>query len=72
MMATKMFCDRCGAESTLSSRVTDASVRRMEYYGVKPLFPSLTIADDDYELCASCAYKLKLWLNEKKTNFGVI
>ena len=71
-MATKTFCDRCGAEITLSSRVTYASVRSMEYYGVKPLFPSLTIADDDYELCVSCAHKLKLWLNEKKTNFGVI
>ena len=65
-MAMKMFCDRCGAEITLSSRVTYASVRSMEYYGVKPLFPSLTIADDDYELCESCANKLQLWLNGKK------
>ena len=71
-MATKMFCDRCGEEINPKSSVTYASVRSMEYYGVKPLFPSLTIADDDYELYVSCAHKLKLWLNEKKTNFGVI
>ena len=65
-MATKTFCDRCGAEINLLSRVTYASVRSMEYYGVKPLFPSLTAADKDYELCVSCAHKLKLWLNGKK------
>lgn len=69
-MAMKMFCDRCGAQITLSSRVTYASVRSMEYYGVKPLFPSLTIADDDYELCVSCAHKLKLWLKGKKGENG--
>ena len=60
-MATKTFCDRCGAEINPKSSVTYANVRSAKC-GV----------DDDYELCVSCAYKLKLWLNEKKTNFGVI
>ncbi len=31
-MATKMFCDHCGVEIKLSSRVTYASVSFLEYY----------------------------------------
>ena len=60
-MATKMLCDRCGEEINPKSSVTYASVRSTKYD-----------IGDDYELCVSCAHKLKLWLNEKKTNFGVI
>ena len=60
-MATKMLCDRCGEEINPKSSVTYANVRRAKC-GV----------DDGYELCVSCAHELKLWLNEKKTNFGVI
>ena len=58
-MATKMLCDRCGEEINPKSSVTYANVRSAKY-GV----------GDDYELCVSCAHKLKLWLNEKKTNFA--
>lgn len=60
-MATKIFCDRCGAEISPKSFVTYANMRSVKY-GV----------GDDYELCVSCANELKLWLNEKKTNFGFI
>lgn len=60
-MAMKMFCDRCGEEINPKCSVTYASVRSVKY-GV----------GDDYELCVSCANELKLWLNEKKTNFGFI
>ena len=53
-MATKMFCDRCGEEINPKSSVTYASVQSTKYD-----------IGDDYELCVSCAHKLKLWLNEK-------
>ena len=61
MMATKTFCDRCGEEISPKSFVTYANMRSAKY-GV----------GNDYELCVSCANELKLWLNEKKTNFGFI
>ena len=60
-MATKTFCDRCRAEIIPETFVTYANVRSVKYGN-----------GDDYELCVSCAHELKLWLNEKKTNFGVI
>ena len=56
MMATKMFCDRCGAEIYPRNSVTYAGMRQ---------FKSDIRPDKDYELCVSCAHKLKLWLNGK-------
>ena len=61
-MATKTFCDRCGEEINPRGSVTYVGMRRLK----------MDINDNDYELCVSCAHELKLWLNEKKTNFGVI
>ena len=61
-MATKTFCDRCGKEIDSRSYVTYAGMRQIK----------VGINTEDYELCVSCAYKLKLWLNEKKTNFGFV
>lgn len=64
-MATKRFCDRCDTEINPSSRVTYIKAQTVEYsvycgYGVG-------VKDKgDYELCESCANKLKSWLNEKK------
>ena len=55
-MATKMFCDRCGEEINPRNSVIYAGMRRLK----------MDINDDDYELCVSCAHKLKLWLNGKK------
>ena len=57
-MATKTFCDRCGAEINPSSRVTYESVRSKSDVGIK--------IEGDYELCEPCANELKLWLNGKK------
>ena len=54
-MATKMFCDRCGAEIIPASSVVFANIRNTKYGD-----------GDDYELCVSCAHKLKLWLHKKK------
>ena len=55
MMATKTFCDRCGAEINLRNPMTYA---RLISIGC--------CICNDYELCASCTQELKLWLNEKK------
>lgn len=45
--------DRCGAEINPPSSVT--------YVGIR-LF-NTDINDNDYELCASCANKLRKWFN---------
>ena len=60
-MATKTFCDRCGAEIIPETFVTYANVRSVKYGD-----------GDDYELCKSCAHELKLWLSKKKgeSNYG--
>lgn len=60
-MATKTFCDRCGAEISPKSFVTYANMRNAKYGN-----------GDDYELCVSCANELKLWLHKKKgeSNYG--
>lgn len=55
MMATKMFCDRCGAEINPKNSVLYARLSSVGYD-----------ICDDYELCVSCAHKLKLWLNGDK------
>ena len=57
-MATKLICDRCGAEINPSSRVTYESVRSKSDVDIK--------IEGDYELCEPCANELKLWLNGKK------
>lgn len=58
-MATKTFCDRCGEEINPKCSVTYANMRSAKYG-----------AGDDYELCVSCAHKLKLWLKGKKGENG--
>lgn len=55
-MATKMLCDRCGEEINPKSSVTYAGMWRYRVTG----------NENNYELCVSCAHKLKLWLNGKK------
>lgn len=50
-MATKRICDRCGAEINPPSSVTYAGIQRIKN----------DINDNIYELCVSCAVKLKEW-----------
>jgi hypothetical protein len=50
-MATKRVCDRCGAEINPPNSVTYAGIRRVKN----------DINDIDYELCVSCANKLRKW-----------
>lgn len=59
-MATKRVCDRCGAEISPFNPVTYAGMRRTKN----------DINDNDYELCVSCANKLRKWFNgeEKEKN----
>lgn len=58
-MATKRVCDRCGAEISPFNSVTYAGMR---------LFKT-DINDNDYELCVSCAHRLRKWFNgEEKDN----
>lgn len=52
-MATKRICDRCGAEINPMSSVTYAGMRRFK----------MEVCDNDYELCVSCAHKLRAWLS---------
>lgn len=51
-MATKLICDRCGAEINPKSSVTYAGMRRLKM---------VEINDNDYELCVSCAHELRKW-----------
>lgn len=52
-MATKLICDRCGAEINPKSSVTYIGIRRLK----------MEIYDNDYELCVSCAHALREWFN---------
>ena len=61
-MATKRVCGRCGAEINPPNAVTYAGIRRIK----------TDINDNDYELCASCAYKLRKWLNGEEDDNGGI
>lgn len=57
-LATKLICDRCGAEINPMSSVT--------YVGVKN-----SMKDNGYELCVSCAHKLREWFKgETEGNDG--
>lgn len=60
-MATKRVCDRCGAEINPYNSVTYAGMRRIKG----------DINDNDYELCASCAHKLRKWFNGEEVVRGV-
>lgn len=55
-MATKVICDRCGAEINPKSAVTYAGMRRLK----------MDVNDNDYELCVSCAHELRAWLSGKE------
>ncbi len=58
-MATKLICDRCGAEINPKGSVTYAGTRRHKANG----------NETDYELCVSCAHELRKWFNgEEKDN----
>lgn len=59
-MATKIVCDRCGAEINPPNSVTYVGTRRIKN-GVNT---------EDYELCVSCAYKLRKWFNGEENDNG--
>ena len=60
-MATKLICDRCGAEINPKSSVTYVGMRTRKN----------DINDNDYELCVSCAHELREWFKgEKEGNDG--
>lgn len=59
-MATKLICDRCGAEINPKSSVIYAGMRRNKTDG----------NENDYELCVSCAHKLRAWLSGKEDEDG--
>ena len=59
-MATKLICDRCGAEINPKSFVTYAGMRRNK----------MSENETDYELCVSCAHKLRAWLSGEKNDNG--
>ena len=59
-MATKRVCDRCGAEISPVNFVTYAGMRRVKN----------DINDNDYELCVSCANKLRKWFNGEERKDG--
>lgn len=56
-MATKKVCDRCGAEINPFNSVTYVGMRRVKN----------DINDNDYELCVSCAYKLRKWFAREES-----
>ena len=52
-MATKLVCDRCGAEINPMSSMTYVRMQQLK----------MDVNDNDYELCVSCAHKLRTWLS---------
>lgn len=68
-MATKLICDRCGAEINPKSSVTYAGMRQLSvtYAGMRQL--KMDINDNDYELCVSCAHKLRAWLSGEENDY---
>lgn len=59
-VATKLICDRCGAEINPKGSVTYAGTRRHKASG----------NETDYDLCVSCAHKLRAWLSGKENGNG--
>lgn len=59
-MATKLICDRCGAEINPRNSVTYAGMRRNK----------MCENENDYDLCVSCAHKLRAWLGGKENDNG--
>ena len=59
-MATKLICDRCGAEINPKSSATRAVMRRHKMNGNETY----------YDLCVSCAHKLREWLSGKEGEDG--
>lgn len=59
-MATKIICDRCGAEINPMSSATRAIMRRHKMKGNETY----------YDLCVSCAHKLSAWLSGKEDEDG--
>lgn len=57
-MATKMICDRCGAEINPRSSALFVGTRIRKY----------DTTDHDYELCVSCARKLRVWFAGEDTD----
>lgn len=72
-MATKLVCDRCGAEINPMSSVTYVGMQQlkmssMTYVGIQQL--KMDVDDNDYELCVSCAHKLRAWLSGEENDNG--
>lgn len=61
-MATKRVCDRCGAEINPCNSVTYAGMRRIK----------ADANTEEYELCASCAHKLRKWFNGEENDKPVV
>ena len=59
-MATKLICDRCGAEINPKCSVIYAGMRRH----------NMSRNETDYDLCVSCAHKLRAWLSGKENDNG--
>ena len=60
-MATRRFCDRCGAEINPAEGSIYAGMSNFRYEG------RLT-----YELCVSCAHRLEKWLNGDEKMVGEV
>lgn len=58
-MATKLICDRCGAEINPKSSVTYAGMRKRK----NDINDNISLSFDDYELCVSCAHELREWFH---------
>ena len=59
-MATKLVCDRCGAEINPMSSMTYVRMQQLK----------MDVNDNDYELCVSCAYKLRAWLSGEENDYA--
>lgn len=70
-MATKLICDRCGAEINPKSSVSYAGMRRLIPVGFFFCeFLQMGKNDNDYELCVSCVHKLRAWFSGMDGNDG--
>lgn len=62
-MATKLICDRCGAEINPKSSVTYAGMwKRKNDINDNDVIAAV-VAAYDHELCVSCAHELREWFH---------
>lgn len=62
-MATIKLCDKCGAEIKANQEIFQLTLERVRTYKYEQSWTR-------YDLCASCAAKLRVWMEIKEEQDG--